>query len=263
MMYRGIIHVHSTHSYDGKLSLPELKSLLRANGLSFACMTEHTDRLTKEAADSFVAECRALSDETFLFLPGFEVPYKKAHVLHIGATDFQTAVAEDGHALAAWRAVTPLVVLAHPVRNQYVVDDALLASLDGVEIWNQQYEGKYAPRCRSAALLCTLRQKKSLIATGGVDLHRADHLGSPVTEVVIASLKPGALLEALAAGAYVFGHEKVQVAGLGDWRPSIGERFLSKVSIIVIALGKAANALLARLGIRLPKKIVRAIRARV
>ena len=81
MEVKGILHCHSTYSYDAKLSLPELKKLLQKKGLSFACMTEHTDELTKERAVAFVEECRSLSDGSFIFIPGFEVPYKHAHIL--------------------------------------------------------------------------------------------------------------------------------------------------------------------------------------
>lgn len=262
-MYRGILHVHSTHSYDGKVSLPELKALLQKEGLSFACMTEHTDTLTPEAAELFVAECRTLSDASFVFVPGFEVPYGDAHVLHIGATRFQTAVAHTALELQAWREVASLVLLAHPVRNRFVVDEVLLGVIDGIEVWNQQYEGKRAPRTRSLALLKKLRHQKQLWGSGGVDFHRREHLGTPYTRMDITELTETAILAALKAGAYTFGSTTCSIGATEVWSVGFGARVQSAVSIFIIGSGKLVNAALARLGISLPKRLVRSIRGRV
>jgi len=263
MMYQGIIHAHSTYSYDGKVSLPELKVLLQSLGLSFACMTEHTDFLDVEAAQQFVTECRALSDESFVFVPGFEVPYKRAHILHIGATKWQTNLARNEAELKVWRSVAPLVVLAHPVRNQFVVDDALLTVIDGVEIWNQQYEGKAVPRPRSIELIRKLRVQKPLLATGGIDLHRVEHLGSPYTTLDLSELTEVAILNALKAGAFSFGTTLLSIGATEAIKLSIPMRLVSLIAIVIIKSGKVVNASLAHLGIRLPKRLVRAIRGRV
>ena len=80
MKIKGALHIHSDYSYDAKMTLVELKDLFVNNGLSFALMTEHTDEMCKERAERFINECRHLSDDTFVFVPGFEVPYKSTHV---------------------------------------------------------------------------------------------------------------------------------------------------------------------------------------
>lgn len=263
MIYRGLLHAHSTHSYDGKLSLTELKAEAMARGLSFICMTEHTDQMTPEGARAFVAECRSLSDQSFVFVPGFEVPYGYAHVLHFGATDFQTKGAENAAELTAWRRVTPLVVLAHPVRNAFVVDEPLRATIDGVEVWNQQYDGKAVPRTRSVALLEALRQEKPLLATGGVDIHRREHFGSPVTSIELPALSEVGILSALKRGQFSYGHEGYRVYATTTLRMSGWNRTVSFGSCAVIALGKLVNRTLARFGLRLPKTMTRAIRQRV
>ncbi len=263
MIYRGVIHVHSTHSYDGKVSLTELKAMLQSCGVSFACMTEHADKLTKEAATAFVAECQQLSDASFVFVPGFEVPYKDAHVLHIGATTFVASVAHNAETLAAWRREAPLVVLAHPVRNRFVVDEVLLRQLDGIEVWNQQYDGKRLPRTKSVALLTSLRRQKELIATGGIDLHRREHLGSPYTTLELPVLTTAAIVAALKAGQGRFGYEEFWFDAITPWVPTWHARLQSVYACSVIVLGKGVNAVLAKLGLRLPKGLVRMIRARV
>jgi len=257
--------MHSTYSYDGKVSLADLKKLLQANGVAFCCMTEHTDELTAEAAAAFVAECRALSDEQFVFIPGFEVPYKDTHVLHIGGEKFlgQTA---DATQLLAWKETAALVVLAHPVRNHFEVDESLLAVLDGVEVWNQQYEGKRAPRFRSLALLKTLKQQKPMfLATGGLDLHRREHFGTPQIEIEADTLTEETIIQKLKAGEFVIKGNQMELDAQGVFIQGggFGTRLQSAISILTIGTGKFINATLAQFGISLPKSLRQLIRARV
>jgi len=263
MKVTGVIHMHSTHSYDGKLSLLELKTFLVERGVQFACMTEHTDYLDASAAAAFVAECRALSDDTFVFIPGFEVPYKNAHVLHIGAEQFIGAFA-DADSLQRWRSITPLVILAHPVRNAFTIDDELRTVIDGVEVWNQQYEGKAVPRLKSVALLESLRvTRPELVATGGLDFHRIDHWGSPLTFVEVTQLSETNILNVLTSHRFEFGHQKRLVAATDKVTFSLAERLKSTASICVISLGKKVNKLLAMVGLRAPRCLVRLLRETV
>lgn len=88
------------------------------------------------------------------------------------------------------------MVLAHPVRNQFEISEHLLGEINGLEVWNQQYEGKRAPRTRSLTLFETLRkQKPTLVATGGIDFHRASHFGAPFITINIPTLTEAHILE--------------------------------------------------------------------
>lgn len=262
----GIIHCHSAYSYDAKISLRELKDILIGKGLQFVCMTEHTDKMTSEHADAFVKECEALSDETFRFIPGFEVPYKRTHVLMIGARNFCGNFAPTGEELATWACAAKFIVLAHPVRNGFSVDATLLAHLDGLEVWNQQYEGKRVPRVRSLKLFKTLFEKKSsIVAIGGVDLHRTEHVGAPVTTLLVPEFTEEAIIEKLRTGAFTFSSDSALVYGT---LPNVDElihkhRFESTLSVAVIVVGKTINRILATLGLSLPKSLARIIRARL
>ncbi len=263
MDYCGIMHAHSTHSYDGKLSLCELKSLLSGQGLSFAFMSEHSDTLTPETAEAFVNECRLFSDDSFVFVPGFEVPYRDAHVLMFGCELFVSTVA-DSHELRAWSFNSTLTALAHPVRNHFVVDDDLFSVLDGVEIWNQQYEGKRVPRPRSVNLLKELRTTKpNLYATGGLDLHRSEHFSFPRVTISVDTLSEASLKTALKNGAFTFGNHKYNIAARDEWSAGVKEEAVSFLSRAVIAAGKFTSARLSALGISLPKGIKQMIRSRV
>ena len=253
----GILHCHSNYSYDAKLSLRELKELFQKNGVQFVCMTEHADELTKDRAAAFVRECDELSDDSFRFIPGFEVPYGKGtHVLMIGMREFFGSYAPDSDALRVWTRRAPFVVLAHPVRNRFKVDDGLLAQLHGLEVWNQQYEGKRVPRVRSLKLFTRLKKKReTLVATGGIDFHRTEHMGAPLTHLHVETLTEEAILEKLKTGAFTVTGTSVLVYGTC---PNTAEliakhRLESHLSVTVIVLGKFVNKMLAILGIALPR----------
>lgn len=265
MKVTGIIHAHSTYSYDGKLSLEELKRLLFSRGHAFCCVTEHTDEMTEEQAAEFVKECFRLSDKSFVFIPGFEVPYKDAHVMMIGTEAFLGQFADE-HLLARWADLSEWVVLAHPVRNHFEVDAPLLAAIDAIEVWNQQYDGKAAPRFRSLRLLADLQlDRPDLHATGGIDLHRSEHYGSPIIELEPHKLDEINIVHALRLGYYTIAGKDVAVSSTGVFKRGGGllTRLASRLSIIFIGIGKTMNAMLALIGLRLPRTLTRAVRGRV
>lgn len=262
----GILHCHSRYSYDAKLTLSELRELCVARGVQFVCMTEHTDEMTPESARQFVEECTVLSDTQFRFIPGFEVPYRHAHILMIGCRNFIGRYAPDVAALKQWTAQASFVVLAHPVRNLFEVDDALLGELDALEVWNQQYEGKRVPRVRSLALFEELKEKKTtLVATGGVDLHRTEHLGTPLVTLNVGEFSEEAILDKLRTGAFTVHSDRTRFFGTLPNTEELkrAHRLESFVSVSIINLGKFVNKVLASLGLSFPKSFKEVIRRRL
>lgn len=260
----GALHLHSTYSYDAKVPLKDLKHLFRAHGLSFACMTEHTDEMTPVAADAFVAECRALSDDTFVFVPGFEISYRDTHILAPGCTTFVSQHATDAE-LEIWREHAPLMILAHPHRNGYH-DRAPKGMLDGIEIWNAQYDGKVVPRNGARALFARTRSVHTkLTAFAGWDFHREAHAGGPVIAVDIDTLSETAIIAALRAGMYALRSQVVEVSPSGVLTGADARwvALLSTGYVQVIRAGKVVNRVLAWFGFKLPKKLVAEIRGRL
>jgi hypothetical protein len=177
MEFSGILHVHSTYSYDGELNLAQLRALGERAGLRFMCMTEHAERLSPERAQAFIRECRERSDNSFLFIPGFETSQGNAHLLSFGTT---------------------LAILAHPHRSSFV-----LPACDGVEVWNAQYDGKRFPRWKTLQWFRRIaRTRPELRALAGADVHRASHLGGPRLIVEAPALTEADILNALKSGAY-------------------------------------------------------------
>jgi predicted metal-dependent phosphoesterase TrpH len=262
----GILHCHSNYSYDAKLSLQELRELFIQKGLSFVCMTEHADEMNYEMAKAFIHECDTLSDTTFKFIPGFEVPYLNAHILMIGCREFLKNYAPDIESLREWTARTPFVVLAHLVRNDFGVDEFLLNELDALEVWNQQYEGKRVPRTRSLSLFETLRRtKETLVATGGVDFHRKEHCGSPQVTLSPDTFTEGAIIEKLKTGAFTVHSDRTQFFGT---LPNVRDfarrhRLESAISVGIIDTGKWVNKTLAERNLSLPRWLKQLIRRRL
>jgi hypothetical protein len=229
-------------------------------------MTEHVDELTKERAAAFVKECESLSDDRFRFIPGFEVPYRRAHILMIGCRSFYKNYAPTMAELAPWADAASFVVLAHPVRNDFSVDEGLLGAIDALEVWNQQYEGKRVPRTRSLQLLGELRQKKELLfAIGGVDLHRTEHFGTPFVTLDVHELTESAILEKLETGAFVVSSPHATFFGtLPNTEELIQKhRLESTLSVTIILLGKFVNKTLAAMGLSFPKSLKQIIRRRL
>ncbi|WP_208102995.1 PHP domain-containing protein, partial [Escherichia coli] len=65
--YRGFAHCHSNYSYDGKYTYSELKELFLKENLDFVCITEHIEYLDQNQIDTIIDDCRANSDDQFLF----------------------------------------------------------------------------------------------------------------------------------------------------------------------------------------------------
>lgn len=251
MMLRGACHIHSRYSYDGALSLAEIRALLLKQGASFALMTEHTDALDPVAAQTFIQECRALNDEQFRFVPGFEVPYLGTHILVIGTDQYHTG--DAGQSLAQWRSEGALLVVAHPHRNGYRLDDFLRGHADGIEIWNSQYDGIHAPRAWAVRLYRGLRRlRASVAAYGSLDLHRGAHRYGPQLNLHASDTSEDALIAALRAGSFSMIRGAVEIGA--DSRMIRGSAlaigFLSVAMPMVVGVLRACSSVVSRLGLR-------------
>ncbi len=182
MKFSGILHVHSDYSYDGEVSLAELRARCEHIGVQFVCFTEHTENLSEERTRAFIQECRERSDATFLFIPGFEVPHANVHILKLGDT---------------------LSVIAHPHRSKFAFERSVYEQCIGAEIWNSQYDGKRFPRWTALRWFrAVARSHPEFRALAGIDLHRPSHLGGPQLRVSASALTEEHILGAIRNGDY-------------------------------------------------------------
>lgn len=150
--YRGVIHIHTSYC-DGDIRLEPLRESLKKQGFSFAIPTAHVEILTNR--EQYVKECRRLSDNSFLFIPGYErqMPFLlMVHILTLGENE-------------------SVRILAHPETIEGPISPNVLAQIDGIEVWNLRYD-KDRPSKKNIRLLQNLKkQNYPLFAIAGGDLH--------------------------------------------------------------------------------------------
>ncbi|HWF85328.1 MAG TPA: hypothetical protein VG222_10785 [Vicinamibacterales bacterium] len=203
-MLQGALHIHSTYS-DGEFSLAELRELFLAAGCRFACITDHADAFASDATplDAYRLECESRSDERFRFVAGLEYTcVDRMHVLGYGVTtpihsaDPQQVIRRIGE-------LGGLAVIAHPKDTAFAAIERFDPLPDGIEVWNSKYDGRYAPRPGTFALLARARARRTdMRAFYGQDLHWRRQYRGLFTMVDSATLERNAILAALAAGRF-------------------------------------------------------------
>ena len=201
--FKGIVHVHSNYSYDGQHSLEEIAEMGKNRGYHFIGMSEHSDTFDEEKIARYVKECKNASTENCLIIPGIEFTCENnLHILGLGVRQYTSG--KDPFQIARFiRQQGGVAVIAHPVRYHYQIPEGLAAVVDGIEVWNAGYDGRFVPNDLSLALLRNLKDHGGgLYAFGGQDLHQIiDHC-----HVQIAVLSDGAgageILKSLKEGTF-------------------------------------------------------------
>ena len=201
-MLKGALHAHSTYS-DGEFTLPELRGTFLAEGCSFLCMTDHAEYFDQQSIDRYKAECASLSDDKFCMVAGLEYRCEREmHILGYCATQPTQSVNPEEviRHIASQGAVS---VIAHPKDEFFPWIESFGTLPMGIETWNSKYDGRYAPRPGTFALLQRLKQRAPQIhAFYGMDLHWKKQFRGLHVTLDCDALEPAAILAALAAGKY-------------------------------------------------------------
>ena len=265
-MLKGALHVHSTYS-DGDFTLAELRRLYLDEGCAFVCMTDHAESFDPDKLRQYVDECQALSDPQLLFVAGLEYECEqRMHILGYGATtrvdsqDPQTVIRH----IDALGAVS---VIAHPKDDFFDWIRTFETLPLGIETWNSKYDGRYAPRPGTFALLHDLRQRKpEMLSFYGQDLHwRKQYRGLYVQldAVELHAVKPdGAptrdrILAALAHGTFKGVKGELELPSSGIVAPELLAQFgkAHAASYRVRQLLKQGKQAMDRAGIRVPDAV--------
>jgi len=259
MQVKGLCHLHSKYSHDGEVSLNRLKESLKEKGFQFLLLTEHIHDFLPEKIEEILKECQSLSDEQFIIIPGLELENKGEHFLVIGINE----LAREYNSLTQFRSSGAIIVWAHPYKIKQ--DGIERLQIDGLEIWNSCYDGKFVPRWQALKLLKKLRQKNNVLAYGGIDFHRFSHLGGPFLVVDVEELLQREILENLKRGRFFVKRGAVTVNSDGTMRPGqkIKTVLLSPIFRSLIGLFKFGSKILAGLRISPPRKIKEAIRSKL
>ena len=200
---RGIVHVHSHYSYDGKNSLQEIGQAARGIGLDFVCMTEHSDTFDPNKMSNFVKECEALSSPEFLMIPGIEFTcHDTLHLLGIGIRSYISS-SDPVEVNGFIQQNGGLSVVAHPMRRKYQMPPALLSVVNGIEIWNVVYDGRYFPNVMALDLYLKAKiSNPGLVAFLGRDLHRLRNFHQSSIRLENSELDERKILNALRMGRF-------------------------------------------------------------
>jgi PHP domain len=200
-MLKGAMHVHSTYS-DGEYTLPELRGIFLEAGCTFACMTDHAEHFDAEKLGRYIHECSELSDERLVFVAGLEYECEnRMHILGYGATRL-VETKDPELVIREIESQGAVAVIAHPKDEFFEWIEKFQILPRGIEVWNSKYDGRYAPRPGTFALLQRLRQRKpEMLAFYGQDLHWKKQFRGLWVELDSERTANG-ILRALALGRY-------------------------------------------------------------
>src|SRR5436305_1337316 len=202
IMFKGAMHAHSTYS-DGEFTLAELRRVYMAEGCSFVCMTDHAEYFDSDSVRAYAQDLESHSDSEFCFVLGLEYGCERGmHILGYGAS--AVATAQDPESVIRHiDSQGATSVIAHPRDEFFSWIEGFETLPKGIETWNSKYDGRYAPRPGTFALLQRLRQRKpEMQAFYGQDLHWKKQFRGLFVSVDCDVLKPAAILSAIAAGKY-------------------------------------------------------------
>ncbi|MDP8223544.1 MAG: glycosyltransferase [Candidatus Lernaella stagnicola] len=212
-----LLHVHSTFSYDGELSVAEIAALLRERGIRVGFLTEHTRQLSADDVRRLREECAAHSDDELLLVPGLEFDQKgDHHVLALGVTEL---LPEDDYEklVDLIHDAGGLAVLAHPEPGDITGNLEFAGRFDAVEVWNTMHDGQYVP---NADVLWQYRAARragaGFVAVAGADFHFRDNL-KDIAMVFdpLRELSWPAVREALLAGRFHIESRRVLLSSHG------------------------------------------------
>lgn len=204
MRIKGALHVHSTLSHDGAMTIGELAQLYSRRGYHFVALTEHAEDMDNGAVELLVRRSREHSCAEFCFIPGLEFSaLSPFHILGLGLS--RIFPQEDRLALIEQiRSSGAMAILAHPKRTAWNCPQPILQAVDAVEIWNVGYDGKFLPSGRALREFASMRRiNPRLMAVAGHDLHRRESFYDVALEMDVASLSTGQILDNLRNGRYV------------------------------------------------------------
>jgi hypothetical protein len=256
-MLKGALHVHSTYS-DGEFTLSELRDTFLSDGCSFVCMTDHAEYFDQQSIEHYISECESLSDNSFRFVAGLEYRCdRNMHILGYRATKL-TETIDPQEVIRHIDSQGAISVIAHPKDDFFEWIESFDTLPQGIETWNTKYDGRYAPRPGTFALLLRLKQRApQMHAFYGQDLHWLKQFRGVFVTVDSSSLDPAAILSALAAGKYSAEKEKLRLPSSGVLPKALLVEFdrVHARSHRMWHLLKNSKQTLDRLGIRIPEAL--------
>ncbi len=215
-MLKGALHVHSTYS-DGEFTLAELRDLYLAEGCRFVCMTDHAEAFDEHSLRRYQEQCEALSDDKLLFVAGLEYECeRRMHILGYGASSLVHSQ-DPEQVIRHIDSQGAVSVIAHPKDEFFSWIESFRSLPRGIEVWNTKYDGRYAPRPGTFALVKLLATRQpGLRAFYGQDLHWKKQYRRMFIELHADCPTPQSILAALSAGAFSGRKDDLRLSSSGD-----------------------------------------------
>jgi hypothetical protein len=254
-MIKGAMHVHSTYS-DGEFTLAELREIYLAEGCAFVCMSDHAEYFDPDAIARYLHECEALSDEKLCIIAGLEYRCERnMHILGYGATGI-TSATEPQIVIRHIESQRAISVIAHPKDEFFSWIEGFETLPHGIEAWNSKYDGRYAPRPGTFALLQKLKARQpEMCAFYGQDLHWKGQFRRLFVELESTSAERQAILTAIYAGKYSGRKDQWQLPSSGIVPEPLLAQFgrMQAGSSRLWRFVKSGKTALDRLGIPVPQ----------
>jgi hypothetical protein len=203
MRVRGALHVHSTLSRDGTMSIGELARWYKQRAYQFLAMGEHAEDLDEAKVQQLREQSAENSHREFLIIPGIEFAVTSTiHIVGIRAVSLindktPVDVAQKIHEQGGF------TILAHPKRMRWECPAEVCQAVNAAEIWNVGYDGKYLPSPKALSAFRRMRDSNPrLLAVASHDFHRTESFYDVAIEMDVASLSDEAILQNLREGAY-------------------------------------------------------------
>lgn len=204
MRIKGAVHVHSTLSRDGTLTIAELARYFKGKGYQFLAMGEHAEDLNDAKVQALREQSAASSDANFCVVPGIEFAVtRQIHIVGVSVVNL-IALESPVYVAEQIRAQGGMSILAHPKRLGWDCPPEVARAIDAAEIWNIGYDGKYLPSPKAMPCFAKMREANpKLLAMASHDFHRVASFYGLRIEMDVPSLAPGLILQALKSGNYV------------------------------------------------------------
>jgi hypothetical protein len=256
-MLKGALHVHSTYS-DGEFTLAELRETYLADGCSFVCMTDHAEHLDASTLPAYLQECQARSDDKFRFVAGLEYGCEqRMHILGYGATQLADTI-NPQEVIRHINRQDAVSVIAHPKDEFFPWIEQFETLPQGIETWNSKYDGRYAPRPGTFALLGRLQQRQpGMHAFYGQDLHWKKQFRGLFVEADCSSNDQTQIMSALTRGAFRGQKGTIELSSTGVVPADLLTEFAKAHdrSSAMWRMMKNAKSALDRLGIPVPQSL--------
>jgi len=149
-------------------------------------------------------------------------------------------------------------VIAHPKDDFFAWIESFETLPLGIETWNTKYDGRYAPRPGTFALLQRLKKRApQMHAFYGQDLHWKKQFRGLHVALDCDSLEPATIVAALAAGKYAAQKDDLHLPASGILPKELLAEFgrVQARSHRMWRLVKGGKQTLDRLGIRVPESL--------